>query len=71
MVIGYLPATSNLAEFNTYAFARPTNTQLSWNYDPANTRVETYWNITTTAMKGTNLSTLQGWLPHHYRAARV
>jgi len=67
MVVGYLPATSNLAEFNTYAFARPTNTQLSWNYDPTNARVVTNWNITTTAMKGTNLSTLQGWLPHHYR----
>ena len=48
MVIGYLPATSNLAEFATYAYAKPTNTQISWNYDPANTRVETYWTITTT-----------------------
>jgi hypothetical protein len=67
MVVGYLPATSNLAEFNTYAFARPTDTQLSWTYDPVNARVVTNWNITTTALKGSNLSTLQGWLPHHYR----
>ena len=67
MVIGYLPATTNLAEFATYAFAKPTNTQIAWTYDPANARVITNWTITTTALKGTNLNTLQGWLPHHYR----
>jgi endoglucanase Acf2 len=67
MVIGYLPATSNLAEFATYAYAKPTNTAITWNYDPTNARVETTWTITTTALQGTNLNTLQGWLPHHYR----
>jgi len=67
MVIGYLPAASNLAEFNNVAFARPTNTQIAWSYEPANGRVVTNWTITTTAMKGTNLNTIQGWLPHHYR----
>ena len=67
MVVGYLPATSNLAEFNAVAFARPTNTQMSWTYDPVHGKVVTNWNITTTAMKGPNLNTIQGWLPHHYR----
>jgi hypothetical protein len=67
MVIGYLPATSYLSQFAGYAYAKPTNTQLSWNYDPTNARVQTYWTITTTALQGTNLNTLQGWLPHHYR----
>jgi hypothetical protein len=67
LVIGCLPATTNLADFNNYAFAQPTNTQISWTYDPTNARVVTNWNITTTALKGTNLNTLQGWLPHHYR----
>ena len=67
MVIGYLPARTNLAEFNAVAFARPTNTQLSWSLDQPNGRVITNWNITTTPMKGSNLSTIQGWLPHHYR----
>ncbi|HEX4086879.1 MAG TPA: glycosyl hydrolase, partial [Chthoniobacteraceae bacterium] len=67
MVIGYLPATSNLAEFNAVAFARPTKTQLSWSMDAAGGYVDTTWNITTTPMKGTNLNTIQGWLPHHYR----
>ena len=67
MVVGYLPATSNLAEFNAVAFARPTNTQMNWTYSPQNGTVATNWTITTTAMKGSNLNTIQGWLPHHYR----
>ncbi len=66
MVIGYLPATSNLAEFAGFAYAKPTNTQISWNLDLPNARVTTNWTITTTALKGTNLNTIQGWLPHHY-----
>ena len=67
LVIGYLPAASNLAEFNNAAFARPTDTQISWNYSPASGYVSTNWNVATTAMKGSNLNTIQGWLPHHYR----
>jgi endoglucanase Acf2 len=67
LVVGYLPAISNLSEFGTYAYARPTNTQITWTNDPQNGRVITNWTITTTAMKGSNLQTLQGWIPHHYR----
>ncbi len=67
MVIGYLPSASNLAEFASVAFARPTNTQISWAYNPAGGSVSTNWNIATTALKGSNLNTIQGWLPHHYR----
>ncbi|MES2921281.1 MAG: glycosyl hydrolase [Verrucomicrobiota bacterium] len=67
MVIGYLPAKSNLAAFAAAAYARPTNTQLDWTHDPAGGVVNTIWNITTTPMKGANLDTIQGWLPHHYR----
>ena len=67
MVVGYLPATTNLAEFAAVAFARPTNTQISWSYDPVAGLANTTWNVTTTAMKGSNLQTIQGWLPHHYR----
>ncbi len=67
LVIGYLPATSNLAEFAQYAYARPTDTRLTWTYQPADGYVATNWNITTSPLKGSNLNTLQGWLPHHYR----
>ncbi|HWB58565.1 MAG TPA: glycosyl hydrolase [Chthoniobacteraceae bacterium] len=67
MVVGYLPAQANLAEFNNVAFARPTNTQISWSLDQQHGRVITNWNISTTPLKGTNQNTIQGWLPHHYR----
>jgi len=67
MVIGYLPDAAHLAEFAAVAFAKPTNTQFSWSYNPANGYVATNWAITTTPLKGSNLNTIQGWLPHHYR----
>ena len=67
VVIGYLPAISNLAEFGIYAYARPTDTKISWAWEPQNGCVTTNWNITTVPLKGANQSTIQGWLPHHYR----
>ena len=67
MVVGYLPSTANLSEFAAVAYARPTKTQISWTLDKPAGLVRTTWNVTTTAMKGTNLNTIQGWLPHHYR----
>lgn len=67
MVIGYLPAKTNLAGFAAVAYARPSNTRLDWNHNPAAGMVDTTWTVTTTPMKGANLDTIQGWLPHHYR----
>ncbi len=67
MVVGCLPDSAHLSEFNAVAFARPTNTQISWNYNPSGGYVSTNWTITTTPLKGSNLNTIQGWLPHHYR----
>jgi len=67
MVIGYLPATTNLSEFNAAAFARPTNTQMSWTLDSQHGQVDTTWTITTSPLKGSGTNTIQGWLPHHYR----
>lgn len=67
LVIGCLPAASNLAEFAAVAYARPTGTKLSWSYNPAEGSVVTDWDIATTPLKGSNLNTIQGWLPHHTR----
>ncbi|MGH8047245.1 MAG: glycosyl hydrolase [Chthoniobacterales bacterium] len=67
MVVGYLPAVSNLAEFGLYAYARPTDTKISWAIDAQNGGVNTTWDVTATPMKGTNVLTIQGWLPHHWR----
>ena len=67
MVVGYLPTVDALADFAAVAYARPTDTKIAWKYDPAKGEVSTTWTVTTAAMKGKNLETFQGWLPHHYR----
>ena len=67
LVVGCLPDSTYLNEFNAVAFARPTNTQIAWSYNPAGGYVSTNWTITTSPLKGSNLNTIQGWLPHHYR----
>ena len=67
MVIGYLPAITDLAAYAAVAYAKPTDTQITWTHDPVQGLVNTTWNITTTPLKGANLNTIQGWLPHHYR----
>lgn len=69
LVISALPNISFLNTFHTYAFAVPRNTQIAWNYSPAAGKVTTTWSIDTVALEGSNLSTIQGWLPHHYREA--
>jgi endoglucanase Acf2/fibronectin type 3 domain-containing protein len=66
VVYGVLPDTAHLSEFATYAYAMPTGSQMTYTYDRANGKIVTNWSLTTTALTGTNTSTLQGWLPHHY-----
>ena len=67
LVYGFLPDKTSLAAFAQYAYARPTDTRVDWTFDRPNGNVVTNWTITTTPLKGANLATLQGWLPHHYR----
>jgi endoglucanase Acf2 len=67
LVFGLLPAITNLAEFEQYAFVEVTNTTYAWNYDIPNGRVVTTWNLATSPLKGSGTNTLQGWLPHQYR----
>lgn len=67
LVVSALPDKSDLNTFDAYAYAIPTGTAMEWSYDQAAARVRTDWIVTTSALKGTNLTTLQGWIPHHYR----
>ena len=67
LVYGFLPDKSNLAQFSQYAYARPTDTRMEWTYDRPNGEVATTWTIAAAPLQGTNTSTLQGFLPHHYR----
>jgi endoglucanase Acf2 len=67
LVLGVLPAHTNLNEFARYAYAQVTDTRFDWVYDPAAGQVETTWTLTTTPLKGAQTNTIEGWLPHHYR----
>ena len=67
LVVSALPDKSDLNRFDTHAYALPQDTAMEWSYDQAGAHVRTDWTITTTPLKGSNLTTLQGWIPHHYR----
>ena len=67
VVVALLTKPEDLAEFASYAYAKPTNTEVSWNYD--NGRLTTYWNVSATDLRtGSSASqVLQGQIPHHWR----
>jgi endoglucanase Acf2/fibronectin type 3 domain-containing protein len=67
LVYGFLPDHTYLNTFSQYAYARPTGSTFGWTYDIPNGQVKTTWTLTTAVLQGTGTSTLQGWLPHHYR----
>ena len=66
LVICPLPAAKDIAYVHRYAYAIPRDTQLSWQYEPAEGRVATTWQITTEALQGNEKQVIQGWIPHHY-----
>lgn len=67
LVIAALPTDADLATLYQYAYAKPLSTQMDWSYDTVAGQVQTTWTLTSEALKGTNTTVLQGWLPHHYR----
>jgi len=69
LVVSALPATgADLDDMSAHAFAIPRNTTMKYAYDAnAGTVVETY-DVETEALQGTNLDTVQGWLPHTYNS---
>jgi endoglucanase Acf2 len=70
LVYGLLPAHTNLNEFAQYAYAQVTGTRMDWVYDRTNGQIDSTWTLKTTTLKGGQTNTLQGWLPHHYRATQ-
>ena len=68
VVYALLPNASYLSQFGTYAYAEVTGSQMTWVYNHPNGSIDTTWTLTTAALQGSNTSTLQGWLPHHYHS---
>jgi len=69
LVVGGMPATTNLAYFSQYAYAMPTNSVMNWAYNPSAGTVTTSWHLALKSLNGTNTNTIQGWIPHHWRNA--
>lgn len=67
MVVALLQTVADLEAFATYAYSRPTNTQVSWSY--GNGKLNTNWRVTARDLRtGSNATNvLQGQIPHHWR----
>ncbi|MET0261400.1 MAG: glycosyl hydrolase, partial [Rariglobus sp.] len=70
IVVSAMRSAGQLALFDSYAYARPEKTTVSYTYNPAAVTggaVQTTWNYQITALKPGAQKVLQGWLPPHYR----
>jgi len=67
VVFSALNETSELNTLHEYAFVRPTNTELVYDYNPDNGTVTTDYVVTTDVITGSQTNALQGFIPHHYR----
>jgi endoglucanase Acf2 len=70
LVAAALPDDSpaNQALLLKHAYARVTDTKVSWSVDRASGRVDTVFTATTQALEGSETSTLLGLYPHHWHA---
>ena len=70
LVVSAMLSAGQLATFDTYAYARPEKTTVTYAYNPASATgnaVQTSWKYEITALKSGANKVLQGWLPPHYR----
>ena len=67
VVVALLTQPSDLTAFAPYAYAKPTNTEVSWSYGGSN--LSTNWKVSATDLRtGTSTTqVLQGQIPHHWR----
>lgn len=57
---------TQLADFSKVAFSFPTNTAVSWSYNPSTAQVSTTYAVTTKSMDGTSTGFLSALYPHQY-----
>ncbi|MEK7951213.1 glycosyl hydrolase [Luteolibacter soli] len=70
LVVSAMLAANQLATLDTYAYARPEKTTVTYAYDPARPTggaVQSNWSYQITSLKPGANKVLQGWLPPHYR----
>jgi endoglucanase Acf2 len=67
LVVSALPATgADLDDMSAHAFAIPRDTTMEYEYSVERAEVVETYAIETEALQGTDLDTIQGWLPHTY-----
>ncbi|MDA3893438.1 MAG: carbohydrate-binding protein [Salinivirgaceae bacterium] len=66
MVPSSMTVAAAISYFETYAFAFPTQTQVSWNYNESNSIVTTTYSITPDIKEGSGSNVFWGILPHHW-----
>ena len=69
VVVALLKQTADLTTFADFAYSKPTDTKVSWDYAQATGTLTTHWTVTATDLRtgGTTDQVLQGFIPHHYR----
>ncbi|MBP3745796.1 MAG: discoidin domain-containing protein [Prevotella sp.] len=67
VVVALLKSTADLDTYAAYAYSKPTDTKVAWNY--SNGTLTTNWNVSAEDLRTGAATTdvLQGLLPHHYR----
>ncbi|OUE21545.1 F5/8 type C domain protein [Clavibacter michiganensis] len=69
LVVSALPATgADLDDMSAHAFAIPRDTTMEHEYSAERAEVVETYAIETEALQGTDLDTIQGWLPHTYNS---
>jgi endoglucanase Acf2 len=66
--VALLPGAGAFARYARYAFLFPTDTRLSWSYDPQRSQVSTTFEVTTQVKEGAGSDSgfLQALYPHQY-----
>jgi endoglucanase Acf2/predicted small secreted protein len=64
--LALLPNQAALTSYAGFAFSFPTNTQVSWSYNPTTSAVTTTYTVTTQAKEGTQTGFLMALYPHQY-----
>jgi endoglucanase Acf2 len=69
LVVSALPATgADLDDMTEHAFAIPRGTTMEYDYSVERAEVVETFAVETEALQGTDLDTIQGWLPHTYNS---
>lgn len=64
-----LTSLADLNTFQTYAYNRPTSTQVGYQYRPVDGKVDVTWSVATQNLKtgASGGDVIQGFIPHHYK----